>query len=420
MKRLIAANTVCLLSLAGPLAAAPPSTGRMPDDQLVDAHQDIQQAQTTTDYTFYLTRPSETDFVVNTYRVAYDRSTQRLRVERPGFTVVCDGTHLTLTSPSIKGRFLRAPLTGRLTLDKLTQIVPDLADPLALELVLLLEDPPAPLLSAGGARNLALLRPDPRDPDRRPRLTTATPLGNLTLYANPGNWQLDEAVILADAGELVGSGLTEARYHYDITWDTINQPLDESLFTLDTQGQQSVASMQDLLAAPAGGSGGGGGGPTLIGQALPDIDLQQLGAEEPVNLKELAEQTAEDGGLLIVEFYANWCRPSVLDVPALVRFSDWCEEHDKPVTVVLIAVMQPADQTRDWLTRLQDTAKFELDLPVLLDSEGKATQELLLPTIPRTLVVKDGQIVDVLGGLKPAFGEDLQQRAEQFSPAAQQ
>ncbi|MEM1354313.1 MAG: TlpA disulfide reductase family protein [Planctomycetota bacterium] len=404
--------TACLLCLAGQTVAAPPNTGRMPDDRLIDAHREMNRVQATTDYTLFFSRVDETDFLQHTYRIVFDRSSNRLRIERPGFTVVCDGEHLTLVSPTIGDKYLRAPLTGALTLEKLVGLVPDLADPLPVELVLLLADKPAPIFSAGRAENLTLLQPDPRDPGQRMRLQTVTPRGTLTLFANRVDWRLNEAVVVATDRQLTGTGMSDARYHYQVRWDAINQPIDDGVFTLDTTGRTEVGTMRELLAVPSAPRGGGG--PTLIGKELPDIELAPLTGGDPVSLKTIADQSAAASRLLVVEFYANWSRPSVLDLPTLVRFKDWGEANDKPIDIVLVAVMQPADKTRQWLDLLEEQAEVEVDLPVLLDPEGATTQALMLPGIPRTMVVKDGKIVDVLGGYKPEFEADLQRRAEQF------
>ena len=44
---------------------------------------------------------------------------------------------------------------------------------------------------------------------------------------------------------------------------------------------------------------------------------------------------------------------------------------------------------------------------MLMDTSTEAAIALKLPTVPRTLIVVDGRIVDVYGGIKPTYLDDL-------------
>jgi thioredoxin-like negative regulator of GroEL len=58
---------------------------------------------------------------------------------------------------------------------------------------------------------------------------------------------------------------------------------------------------------------------------------------------------------------------------------------------------------------LEKTAKRKVDLPVLMDQSTEAVQAMKLPTVPRTLILVDGRIVDVYGGVKPTYLDDLKE-----------
>ena len=62
-----------------------------------------------------------------------------------------------------------------------------------------------------------------------------------------------------------------------------------------------------------------------------------------------------------------------------------------------------------WIEALEKTAKRKVDLAVLLDTSTQAAMALKLPTVPRTLIVVDGRVVEVYGGLKPTFLGDLKE-----------
>lgn len=388
-----------------------------PAADFANAHQRIQYARLSTTYTSTYTGPNHVESNPSDYILLYDRQNSRLRIDRPGFSVACDGQHVTLISPNIPDRYLQAPLDGPLTYARLIEIVPDLADPIAPELILLLEADPAPWLSSGNTQALIPLKPDRDAPLSRQRFAVDTPLGAMTLVAHPDTGRISQAVQLADEKHLPGTGLTEARFEWQVVWDAIDEAIDEEDFSLDIGEAEQVDSMQAFLAPPtpppsAVPPGGGGGGPTLIGLELPEIELGPSGGGEAVALSDLAAEACADGGLLIVEFYANWTRPSTGDIPVLVAFQDWCEENDKPVTVVLVAVMQKRKETQQWLDLLAQRTGTPIDLPVLLDPAGAATQALRLPGIPRTMILRDGKIIEVWGNAKPTFAEDLREKVD--------
>jgi hypothetical protein len=396
----------------------PPAEG--PADRFIAAHQSIQQARLSTTYTAVYQRPDGVESTPSDYTLIFDRQAQRLRIDRPGFSVACDGQTLTLTSPTIPDRYLQVPLDGELTYARLIEIVPDLAEPIAPELILLLEADPAPWLSSGNSPSLVPLKPDKDDPQRRPRFSVDTSLGEMTLTAHQETGRVAEARIAVDAKHLVGSGITDAYYAYQIIWDQVNEPIDAEAFVLDTGEAEKVDSMRAFLAPPPpppGSAPARGGGPTLLGLELPELELAPAAGGDAVALHQLAAEACADGGLLIVEFYANWTRPSVLDIPVLVEFQDWCEANDKPVTIVLVAVMQKRKQTEQWLDQLAEQTGTAIDLPILLDPAGEATQGLRLPGIPRTIILRDGKIIDVWGGNKPTFGEDLRGNVDEWLDA---
>lgn len=396
-----------------PQASAEPD----PAADFISAHQSIQYARLSTTYTATYTGPNHVESTPSDYILLYDRQNSQLRIDRPGFSVACDGEHVTLISPSIPDRYLQVPLDGPLTYARLIEIVPDLADPIAPELILLLEADPAPWLSAGNTPALIPLKPDRDDPLSRQRFNVDTQLGAMTLVAHPDTDRISEALQIADEKHLAGSGLTDARFEWRVVWDSIDEAIDEEDFALDIGEAEQVDSMQAFLAPPtpppsAVPPGGGGGGPTLIGLELPEVELGPSGGGEAIALSDLGAEACADGGLLIIEFYANWTRPSAGDIPVLVEFQDWCEENDKPVTVVLIAVMQKRKETQQWLDLLAERTGTPIDLPVLLDPGGQATQALRLPGIPRTMILRDGKIIEVWGNVKPTFAEDLREKVD--------
>ena len=376
--------------------------------RVVQAHRDIERGHVSAHYTAYFSHPDETEWVSTTYQVWLDRPAQRLRVDRPGFTLVCDGQTVYLRSESLPGRHLETPLGGKLDYAALVDLVPDVNDPVLPTVILMLADEPMFWLSAGHANRAQSLRPQNNDPESRPRLRLTAQLEELTLACDPGSHLLDEGVLLIDPQQFAGTDLTETRLHYQFEITPAAEAFPDKTFQFETEGSQAFATMDELLAPttpttiPHQAAQAGPGQPvTLLGQTLPEIELQVLDQGEMNNLATL------DEGLVVLEFFATWSRPSLTDLGDLVAYRDWAQEQGYDLRVIAVNVMEKPKQVREWLERLSQQTGIDYDLPVLLDVAGEAANALGLPTVPRTVVLVDGAIVEVFGGLKPEFGQML-------------
>lgn len=404
------AGSLAAMTLA-PSAQAEPSQpdGLSVPDRVIQAYRDLDRVHIAAQYTFYASFPEETEFVTTRYAIWLDRDAQRLRIERPGFTLVCDGWTVFLQSDAIPDKHLAAPLDEDLTYDALVSLVPDVDEPVPPALILLLSDEPIAWLSDGLALTADALKPHEHDPAARPRFRLPGPQGEMTYSVSPGSMLLEDVVQIADPKQLQGSGLDDARWHYHFDLDAHDEPFDEDIFTLETaEDSKAVETMAELLAPPSNPNAGGGGGPTLLGQGLPDLALDPLGDGDPIDLSDL------EGDLVILEFFATWTRPSLTDLGDLQAYRDWAEEEELDIGVYTVAVMEKSSDMRDYFDRLSQQTGIEYDLPVLMDVTGEAAIELGLPALPRTVIMRDGQIVDVLGGRKPDFLQTLQDRTAEW------
>lgn len=388
--------------------AGPP--GKTASDLAVQAHRAVQSAVVEVRHTPYFSYVEETDFATSSYRIVLDRAASRVRIDRPGFTLVSDGTDILLMAESLTGRHLRMPLNGPLTFERLVEVFPDLANPLPPALVMLLSKEPMAVLSGGLAERATPLAPRKGDPDRR-HMQLPVALGDWQIAFEAQSRLMDE-LLLEIADEHVAFQDVEAvRFHYTFEWTGVDEPVDGKAFELNLKTSQEFTTLSAFLSPPghgggaAGGRGGQGGGVqgggTLIGLPLPDVSLPVLGKDEKLKLSEL------DKGVVLLEFYASWAKASTLDLPALADFKAWCREQGHDVAVYPVAVGDPPEAMTKWLAALEKTAGKKIDLPVLMDTEMKAAMAFNLPTVPRTLVVVDGRIVEVYGGVKPTFLEDL-------------
>lgn len=402
---------VFLMLVGVGVMAQPDPPGQTETDRVVQAHQAVMSARIDVRFSQYFSYPDETEFAVAEYVVLFDRENKRVRIDRPGYTLLCDGEDVLLTAETLPGRHLRMPLEGRFTYERLVEIFPDLGEPIAPALVLLMAEEPVIQLSGGQSEQLTRITPDQADVAKSIYLSLPMQLGQGKLVVDSEGRLLQSMLATVDPKHLAGSGLDAVHLHYDIKWSAVNKPVDDNAFEMDLKQSHEMTTLAAFLSPNGGnaqpGPGGQGGGVaqgnSLVGMPLPELELEQLGADKKVKLSEL------DKGVVILECFASWSKTSVLDLPALSDFKAWCKEKEHAVQVYAIAVGDQADHMTKWIEALEKTAKKKLDLPILMDTSTEAAMAMKLPTVPRTLIVVDGRIVDVFGGIKPTYLDDLKE-----------
>lgn len=405
------------LLLTGPAMGQADPPGQTQFHRVVEAHRAVQAVVLEVRFATYYCYPDETEFIDTGYRVALDRPGKRLRIDRPGYTLICDGVDILLVADALPGRHLRIPLSGPLTYERLVEVFPDLADPTAPGLIMLLSDDPVAVLSDGQVQDTTTLGAP--NVAGRPLLRFGLPmqLGRCELTCDGKTQLLDQALMEVDSKRLANAPVDAVRFHYALVWNDINQSVDDALFKLDLKRSQEMTTLAQFLSTgsgvPRGPRGAGGGGApggggaapaaTLVGLPLPDVELALLGSDKKVNLADIEE------GVAIVEFYASWTKASTLDLPALTAFRAWCEANDHEVAIYGVAVGETDASMGKWMVALERTAKKKITVPILLDPTTDAAMAMKLPTVPRTIIAVDGRVVDVFGGVKPKFLKDLKQ-----------
>jgi hypothetical protein len=393
------------LLLPGPRTEAQPGPpGQTATDRVIEAHRDVQSASVRVDYGVYYSRAEETEFVTTAYRLVFDRPTNRLRIDRPGFTMISDGTDILLTAEALPNRHLRMPLNGKLTYERLLEVFPDLANPTPPALAYLFSKDPVSHFAdqqAGG--------PTPLAPTASGQTHLDFPLGGQGRHTQSfdGTSRLLEQVLIdLNVGR---ADLEAVRFHYDLNWSAINEPVDDAAFEIDLKQSHEMTTLAAFLSpnggnaqpGPAGQGGGVAAGGSLVGMPLPEIELDVLGTDDKVKLSEL------DKGVVILECFASWSKTSTLDLPALAEYKAWCKEEGHAVQIYAIAVGEQSNNMTKWMDALEKASKKKIDLPVLMDTSTEAAIALKLPTVPRTLIVVDGRVIDVFGGVKPTYLDDL-------------
>lgn len=137
----------------------------------------------------------------------------------------------------------------------------------------------------------------------------------------------------------------------------------------------------------------------LLGQPAPPFELDNLAGDKA----KLADHLGKD--VVILDFWATWCGPCVEALPLVNAVAEAFAGRG----VKFYAVNISEDQ--------QTVAEFlkeqELEVPVILDTEGNVAQAYKASAIPQTVLIgKDGKVqvvhVGFGGNMKELLGEELE------------
>lgn len=124
-------------------------------------------------------------------------------------------------------------------------------------------------------------------------------------------------------------------------------------------------------------------------QPVPDTTLTALDGQT-------IDLGAQDGRVLLVNFWATWCAPCRKEIPDLAELQSTF--GDQGLTVIGVSLDEGGESTvRPFLE------KFDVNYPIVVDPEGNVEAQFgAIYGLPTTYVVdSDGQIVRRIVGLFP-------------------
>jgi len=171
--------------------------------------------------------------------------------------------------------------------------------------------------------------------------------------------------------------------------------LDElpGLVAVTTAGRRNVKTLQNLMQLSTGDD-------------APNFTLQTLDGQE-VSLAD------HRGSLVVLDFWATWCRPCRMGLPRLQEFATWAEAEGLPVKVLPVDMgerQRTRDLKKEAVSRYWKTAGFTM--PTLMDYDGTTARAYQVGSIPHMVVVgPQGKIIKVEIGFNRNAVDQLKQLA---------
>ena len=146
--------------------------------------------------------------------------------------------------------------------------------------------------------------------------------------------------------------------------------------------------------------------PFDVGDVAPNFTLQTTDGGT-VSLADLK------GKVVVLDFWATWCKPCMMGLPLLDTFAKWATESGKPISVYAVNVMErvaPAERVK-LVSEFWKGKAFSF--PTLIDSDDKAIKDYQLTGIPFTVVISpEGKIAAVHMGFDEGAIENLKKDVE--------
>lgn len=189
---------------------------------------------------------------------------------------------------------------------------------------------------------------------------------------------------------------SEGNPDYGTVTMTFDPKLLDSLpekIAFDTTGKRRVATMMDLTLG--------------AGDDAPDFTLESSEGET-IKLSDLR------GSVVVLDFWATWCKPCIMALPKLDEFNQWAKSSGKPIKVFAVNVWEKhstSEQRKTAALSFWQSGNFSM--PTLLDIEGTVAATYGFQSIPTTVIVgPDGTIAELHSGFSQGMVELLKMDVE--------
>lgn len=134
---------------------------------------------------------------------------------------------------------------------------------------------------------------------------------------------------------------------------------------------------------------------------MPAFDLPQLDGSGNLRLEQVLGK-----GPVLVNFWASWCKPCLMEAPHLVKL--YKERHEEGLEIIAISLDQKGRTEK--IKAAVD--KYGMNYPVLVDPTSAYASKLKVRSIPMSVLVDaEGNIVRTFEGFYPGIEKEIEREA---------
>jgi thiol-disulfide isomerase/thioredoxin len=104
--------------------------------------------------------------------------------------------------------------------------------------------------------------------------------------------------------------------------------------------------------------------------------------------------------IIILNFWASWCRPCLEEFPSLVEMKKKFTKDE------LLVVAVNSDDTKQVMNIKKTIKKYNLNFPIVADKTGEIINKFLVSAIPVSIIYHKGKVVEVSQGAKDFNSEE--------------
>lgn len=106
--------------------------------------------------------------------------------------------------------------------------------------------------------------------------------------------------------------------------------------------------------------------------------------------------------IVIVNFWASWCTPCLEEFPSIVKLQ---EKFGHNKNFLFLAVNTDDENVSQKIAKVK--SRYKLNIPIILDSNGKLVENFSISAIPVSIVYKNGKVIEVSNGSKDFYSEEF-------------